>query len=127
MPPRQNGISRPNQKPDIQEEVIRRLVEGLAPEEIILFGSRAWGKPALDSDMDLLVIVGHSDLTAHQRGVQALRCLRGLRVATDILVKTRHEFESFRQIPASLEHKIATQGKILYEYGQTTAHPKLAR
>nr|VFJ97093.1 MAG: Predicted nucleotidyltransferase [Candidatus Kentron sp. LFY] len=127
MSPLQNEASHPSPQTGVQEEIIRRLVEGLAPERIILFGSRAWGEPAPDSDMDLLVIVSHSDLTAHQRSVQALHCLRGLRMAVDILVKTRDEFEFFRQVPASLEHKIATQGRILYEHGQATAHPKLNR
>nr|VFK18511.1 MAG: Predicted nucleotidyltransferase [Candidatus Kentron sp. LPFa]VFK33071.1 MAG: Predicted nucleotidyltransferase [Candidatus Kentron sp. LPFa] len=125
MGPWQNRI--PNPQPDIEEAVIRRLVVCLAPERIILFGSRAWGAPTPDSDVDLLVIVDHSDLTAHQRSVRALCCLRGLRIAKDILVKTRAEFEFFRQVPASLEYKIATQGKILYEHSQATTHPKLAR
>jgi len=43
------------------EEITRRLVAEFRPEQIILFGSHAWGIPNEDSDVDLLVIVSHSD------------------------------------------------------------------
>ena len=99
----------------------------LAPDRIILFGSRAWGEPDPDSDADLLVIVARSDSTAHQRGVRALRSLRGLGVAADVPVRTWDEFALFREVPASLEHKIATKGKVLYEQSQAATRSDLAR
>ena len=37
------------------------------PEQIILFGSHAWGTPSEDSDIDLLVIVPDSDARPTQR------------------------------------------------------------
>jgi predicted nucleotidyltransferase len=36
---------------------IQRIVERLAPEKIILFGSYAYGSPTPDSDVDLLIIL----------------------------------------------------------------------
>jgi len=38
-------------------EAVRRIVETLHPEKIILFGSYARGNPTSDSDVDLLVIM----------------------------------------------------------------------
>jgi predicted nucleotidyltransferase len=38
------------------EEAVKRLVEGLYPRAIILFGSRAHGTNRTDSDYDLLVV-----------------------------------------------------------------------
>ena len=35
---------------NILPEIVRRLVDEFDPEEIILFGSRAWGEPRPDSD-----------------------------------------------------------------------------
>ena len=32
---------------DVLPEIVRRLVAEFDPEEIILFGSRAWGQPGL--------------------------------------------------------------------------------
>ncbi len=42
------------------EEIVRRLVDGLSPEKIILFGSHAYGYPDENSDIDLLVIISQS-------------------------------------------------------------------
>lgn len=38
-------------------EITQRIVEELNPEEIILFGSYAWGTPNKYSDLDLCVIL----------------------------------------------------------------------
>jgi len=100
--------------PDSLEEIARRLVAELQPEQIILFGSHAWGRPDEDSDVDLLVIVPHSDDKPTQRAMRAYRSLRGLMVPTDILVKTRAEIERFRHVYASLESEILERGKVLY-------------
>jgi predicted nucleotidyltransferase len=98
----------------VLEEMTRRLIAELAPEQIILFGSHAWGTPDDDSDVDLLVIVPHSDDKPAQRAARAYRCLRGLMVPTDILVKTRAEVDRFRSVRASLESEILERGKVLY-------------
>lgn len=99
---------------ELLDEVVRRLVREFHPEKIILFGSHAWGTPTQDSDMDLLVIVASSNVSSVQRAVKAHRCLRGLNVSKDILVKTRGEVEKYRGIHASLEAQILEQGRVLY-------------
>ena len=99
---------------DLLEEITRRLVAELQPEQIILFGSHAWGSPDEDSDVDLLLIVPHSNDRPAQRAMRAHRSLRGLMVPTDILVKTRAEIERFRHVYASLESEILERGKVLY-------------
>jgi DNA polymerase sigma len=96
------------------EEMTRRLVAKFQPEQIILFGSHAWGTPDEDSDVDLLVIVPHSDISPTQRAICAHRCLRGLNVPKDVLVKTRAEVERFRYVHASLECEILERGRVLY-------------
>jgi predicted nucleotidyltransferase len=100
--------------PVLLTEITRRLVMEFHPEEIILFGSHAWGAPDVDSDVDLLVIVSDSDLPPARRAVRAHRCLLGLNVPKDILVKTRAEVEHFRHVRASLEHQVFERGRVLY-------------
>ena len=73
------------------EEITRRLVQGLHPEQIILFGSHAYGQPSEASDIDLLIIVSASDEPRHRRARQAYKCLRGLTAPTEVIVLTRHE------------------------------------
>lgn len=100
--------------PELLQEIVRRLVEQFQPEQIILFGSQAWGEPSPDSDIDLLVIVKDSSLPPAQRAMLAHRALRGLGVAKDVLVKTRGEIERYRSVPASLEAEILERGRRLY-------------
>jgi len=100
---------------NLLQEVTRRLGEQFQPEQIILFGSQAWGTPTPGSDLDLMVIVTHSDLSDYERALRAHRSLRGLDIAKDVIVKTRAEFDFFRQVRASLENKIARDGKVLYD------------
>ena len=94
-------------------EVTRRLVSSLAPEQIILFGSHAWGEPSEDSDIDLFVIVPKSDLSPTQRASLAYRALRGILAPIDILVKTRAEVERNRRVYASLDSEVLERGKVL--------------
>ena len=107
-------------------EITRRLIEQFEPEQIILFGSRVWGVPTSSSDVDLMVIVLQSDLTDYERSVLGHRCLSGLDIAKDVLVKTRAEFDFFRDVRASLEYKIARQGKVLYDRRQSSTRAQLA-
>lgn len=99
---------------ELIEEITRRLAAEFQPEQIILFGSHAWGTPDEDSDVDLLVIVPESDEKPIQRAIRAHLCLCGLGVPKDVLVKTRAEVERFRHLRASLECQILERGKILY-------------
>jgi predicted nucleotidyltransferase len=111
---------------DLLQEVTRRLVEQFQPEQIILFGSRVWGKPTAGSDIDLMVVVTQSNLSDYERSVLGHRCLRGLDIAKDVIVKTRAEFDLFRDVRASLEYKIARRGKVLYDQRQSPARAELA-
>lgn len=97
------------------DEMTRRLVEAFAPRSIYLFGSHAWDRPAPESDFDLLVVVDEKDGdSAYRRAVRAHRLLADLPAAKDILVETAEEFSFRAQAPASLEHKIAQEGCLLY-------------
>ena len=106
---------------ELLAEMTRRLVAEFQPEQIILFGSHAWGTPNEDSDIDLLVIVSQSDEKPVQRAVRAQHCMDRLRVPVDILVKTRTEVERYRHVRASLERKMLEQGRVLYGRGETAA------
>jgi len=103
-----------NISPELLNEVTRRLAAEFQPEQVWLFGSHAWGRPDEGSDLDLLVVVPHSDERPVRRAQRAHRCLSGIGVATDILVKTRAEFDRFRNVRASLESLILRRGRLIY-------------
>ena len=91
-----------------------RIVDEIAPQRIILFGSYAWGEPDDDSDVDLYVIVPESDENPIKRMQRAQHCLGGLGVSKDILVNTRVEADRYRNVRASLEYKVFNEGIVLY-------------
>jgi len=62
------------------ETATQRLVAEFQPEQVWLYSSHAWGNLHDDSDVDLLVVVPHSDETPIRRSQRAHRCLRGLRM-----------------------------------------------
>lgn len=43
------------------EHIVKRIAEGYQPLKVTLFGSRAWGHPTEDSDIDLLIVKETSD------------------------------------------------------------------
>ncbi len=100
--------------PGLLEDIIQRLVDALNPEQIILFGSYAYGEPTEDSDIDLLVIVSHSDEPRYRRARVAYKALRGLGIPKDILVMTRSEVERKVNVTSSLVSQVLRQGKVLY-------------
>jgi len=92
----------------------QRLVAEFQPDQIWLFGSHAWGNPHEDSDVDLLVVVPHSDETPIRRAQRAYRSLRGLRMPKDVLVETRQEVDRVKDLKTSLENTILSRGRRLY-------------
>ena len=92
----------------------QRLVAEFQPEQIWLYGSHAWGNPHDDSDVDLFVVVPHSDETPIRRSQRAHRCLRGLRMPKDVLVETRQEVDRVQELKTSLENTILIRGRRLY-------------
>jgi predicted nucleotidyltransferase len=111
---------------ELLKSITHRLVDQFQPEQVILFGSYAWGEPTADSDVDLMVIVGTSRLSDYQRAVLGHRCLSGLGLAKDVIVRTREEFDRWKAVRSSLEYKVARHGKVLYEQCQDSASAKLA-
>lgn len=95
-------------------EIIRTLRDALAPLEIYFFGSYAYGTPAPHSDLDLLVVVEDSDLTAFDRDAIAYRALSDLGVAKDVMVYTRSEFDRRAALPVSFERTVKTKGRRLF-------------
>lgn len=101
------------------DEIVQRLVEGFQPEQIILFGSYAYGQPTKQSDLDLMVIVTESTDPSHRRDQKAYRCLRGIKAPKDLMVLTRDEFERQACVVTSLARRVKEKGKVLYERGET--------
>jgi len=100
--------------PKILEEVTKRIVDAIHPEKIVLFGSHVWGRPTDDSDVDLLIILSHSDQPGYRRARDVYHSLQGLKVPIEVVVRTREEVERGKSVKTSLEYRILEEGRILH-------------
>ena len=95
-------------------EIVRRLVEAIDPERIILFGSRARGDARPDSDIDLLVIK-ESNEARHRRSIAGYRALGRIPAPADILWRTPGEVEEWAGVSDYVTTRAIREGRLLYE------------
>lgn len=98
------------------QEATRRLVEQFHPAKVILFGSRARGTATEDSDADFLVLTQtNPGRERRQLWLAMERSMRGIGIATDIVVMTPEEYEAARDDSTSFAYPASREGKVLYE------------
>ena len=103
-----------NMSPESLQTIVNRLVQGLHPDRIYLFGSQAQGQADESSDVDLLVVVPTSDLPRHRREALSYDLLWGLKVPVDVIVLTQAEFQRASRVRTSLASTVQAKGKLLY-------------
>ena len=96
------------------EKVVRKLVDAIDPDRIILFGSRARGDSSPDSDMDILIIKDCDEIP-YRRAQRAYRLLSDLGVPKDIIWRTPAEIEEWSSVPNYVTTRALLEGKVLYE------------
>lgn len=94
---------------ELLETIVQKLVDGLKPEKVILFGSHAYGLPTESSDIDLLVVVPEADEPRYRRARRAYACLWGITAPVEIVVATAQEVEE-----TSFLNRAVREGKALY-------------
>lgn len=99
--------------PNVLDEIVRRVVEVVQPERIILFGSAARGEMTKHSDVDILVV---------KQGVDALDAmgsiygnLYGVGVAVDAIVVSTEALERYKDSPALVYKPALQEGKVVYD------------
>jgi uncharacterized protein len=101
---------------DVKQVLVQPLKEAFSPERIVLFGSQVWGTPDADSDVDIYVVVRSSSATPLERAVQAHKAVGMVPFAIDVIVQTSAEFERLRTVQGTLQHRIANEGRTIYEF-----------
>ena len=96
------------------KEVTKRIVENYKPEKVILFGSYAKGNPAVDSDLDVLVIK-NSHLPRYKRGSEIRKHLRGMKIPIDLVVYTNEEIARWQDVKMAFITTAIETGVVLYE------------
>ena len=96
---------------------IRRYCHAIArefkPERIVVFGSYAYGSPATDSDVDVMVIMRPTRSRVRPSLQIRRRISAGFPV--DILVRTPREIAQRLRWGDSFITEVMSRGKVLYE------------
>lgn len=94
--------------------VAQMIAEKFDPDKIVLFGSRAYGRPGTSSDVDLLVV-----MDTPQNESEAARSIRDAlpprSFSLDILVRSQSEIDRRIAQDDWFLEEITRQGKVLYE------------
>ena len=101
------------------QQIVRRLIESYQPQQIVLYGSLAYGEPDEDSDIDLLIIKETTE-TPLERRVHVRRLVSDpqRRVPFSPLVLTPDELASRLAVGDPFYREILHRGKVLH--GQKT-------
>ena len=95
--------------------IVDKIIKDYSPQKIILFGSYAYGEPAEDSDIDLLIIK-NSDKRPVERWVEVKKILRdpSLTIPVSPFVYTEKEIEERKAVKDFFIGDIFEKGEVLY-------------
>lgn len=109
---------------DIQEIIteITEIFKLQGIERVILFGSHAYGKPTIDSDIDLIIVAPLDTSPSTYREKMDLylhynQFIKGFRkiIPIDLIVYTRASYEKFIELNSMFSREITNRGITLYE------------
>jgi uncharacterized protein len=95
-------------------EIVNRLVEVYQPKRIYLFGSKARGDAAPDSDYDLLVVAPDDAPAARRDSKLAYEALWGVGASVDAVVCRSSWFHARTHLRASLPGTVLREGRLLH-------------
>lgn len=95
-------------------EIRDRIVRNFKPLKVILFGSYAYGKPTVDSDVDILVIM-NSRKRPSRRRYEAYKVCDIPFTPMDILVLTPGEVRRRLKWFDPFLDEVLTKGRVFYE------------
>ena len=99
--------------PQTIDELVRRIVEAVHPQRVVLFGSAARGEMGPNSDLDVLVIM--PDGTHRRKTAQEIyRRMWGFGFAKDIVVVTESDVRAYGMNPYMIIKNALEEGRELY-------------
>jgi predicted nucleotidyltransferase len=95
------------------QEVAHQIIQKFRPQQIILFGSYAYGEPRPESDVDMLVILD----TTLQETEQAVRICQDIEYhfGLDLIVRTPATLARRLALGDPFLRDVLSKGKVLYE------------
>jgi predicted nucleotidyltransferase len=94
------------------ENVAEQIASKFHPNQIILFGSYAYGNPRPESDVDLLVVM-ETSLSEVRQAIEILKAI-SYRFGLDLLVYTPRRLKQRIEWGDPFVQDVLTRGKVLY-------------
>lgn len=88
------------------------IVKKYKPEKIILFGSYAWGKPGIDSDVDLFIVKKTKNTRELARKIDGSIFPRPFPI--DLIVYKPNQVKKRKEMGDFFINDILNKGKVLY-------------
>jgi uncharacterized protein len=109
-------------RPEVIQEITRRLIDFYRPVRVYLFGSEARGESGPDSDLDFCVVLPENAPQSLYRDRSIHSRLAGLQTAVDVVRLPFADFDArAAYVVASLPATIVREGKLLYDAGRIAA------
>ena len=93
--------------------IVNHIAEKFDPEQIILFGSHAYGKPTAWSDVDLLVVM-ETPKGEMETILEIVDSLPEILISVDVLAHSRKVIEKRQLLGDQFMDDIVKKGKVLY-------------
>jgi uncharacterized protein len=110
---------------NLKNQILQNL-KAIDPDQVILFGSHAWGDPTSESDIDLYVVTKDDFIPVNwqEKNLIYLKVAKALEKImrshpTDLIVHTRRMHRRFMELNSSFSREIRLKGLKLYESGQS--------
>jgi predicted nucleotidyltransferase len=110
--------SLPTLTPELLAQMTEAIVQAVAPEQIVLFGSQARGTAGPHSDVDLLIIVREPFGPYYSRFNEINRVSHALvkfGVPTDVLLYTQQEVEDWKNSRNHITTRALREGRVIYD------------
>jgi predicted nucleotidyltransferase len=92
---------------------VEKLIEQFHPKQVVLFGSYAYGKPTIDSDVDLLVVMPHAGHAVEKAA--EIRSAIKAGFAMDLIVRSPEEINRRLGMNDVFIREILEKGLPLYD------------
>ena len=99
------------------KELCDQIVREFQPEKIILFGSRAYGRPTRHSDVDLLVVMSYEG--EYWRQLVKMATKLETYIPLDLVLRTPKQIEERLAMGDDFIKEITERGKVMYEAKHT--------
>ena len=97
------------------QAITQLIVERFQPEQVILFGSVARGEEDENSDLDLMVVLGHNDEEGRDGYAIRLAIAENFVLPVDVLIRSADVLARYRQNPNSMLSRMLEDSEVLYD------------